>query len=76
MAVTSIWPIKGRVKAVIDYANDPGKVKASSLSEQAALHSVSGVLDYAADGAYAGFVCNDGKSVLYHLKPRVRGRPI
>ena len=49
MAVTSIWPIKGRVKAVIDYANDPSKVKASSQAEQAALHSVSGVLDYAAD---------------------------
>lgn len=49
MAVTSIWPIKGRVKAVIEYANDPSKVKDSSLADQAALHSVSGVLDYAAN---------------------------
>ena len=49
MAVTSIWPIKGRVKAVIDYANDPSKVKASSQAEQAALHAVNGVLEYAAD---------------------------
>ena len=49
MAVTSIWPIKGRVKAVIDYANDPSKVKSSSQAEQAALHTVNGVLEYAAD---------------------------
>ena len=49
MAVTSIWPIKGRVKAVIDYANDPSKVKSSSQTEQAALHAVNGVLEYAAD---------------------------
>ena len=49
MAVTSLWPIKGRVKAVIEYANDPTKVKDSSQSEQAALHSVSGVLEYAAN---------------------------
>lgn len=49
MAVTSIWPIKGRVKAVIDYANDPSKIKASSQAEQTALHTVNGVLDYAGD---------------------------
>ena len=69
MAVTSIWPIKGRVKAVIDYANDPSKVKASSQVEQAALHAVNGVLEYAANDlktelrVYAhGINCSLGKA--------------
>lgn len=49
MAVTSLWPIKGRIKAVIDYANDPSKVTARSQLDQAVLHSVSDVLEYAVD---------------------------
>ena len=37
MAVTAIWPIKGRVGKVIDYARNPEKVHESSYEEQAAL---------------------------------------
>lgn len=46
MAVTSIWPIKGRVDKVIDYARNPEKTTEASRKK---LHEIEGVLDYAAD---------------------------
>ena len=50
MAVTSIWPIKVRVDRVIKYACNPEKthVKESALTE--AMHQISNVAEYAADG--------------------------
>ena len=49
MAVTSIWPIKGRVDQVINYARNPEKTTEHSHGELAALHSIDGVVEYAAD---------------------------
>ena len=49
MAVTSIWPIKGRVDQVIHYARNPEKTTAGKYRDQAALHSIDGILEYAAD---------------------------
>ena len=49
MAVTSIWPIKGRVDQVINYARNPKKTTERSYNELAALHSIDGVVEYAAD---------------------------
>ena len=47
MAVTSIWPIKGRVDKVINYARNPEKTHDKErLSE---LHEIEGVVVYAAD---------------------------
>jgi len=46
MAVTSIWPIKGRVDQVINYAQNPEKTMGSG---RVALHTIDGVLEYAAD---------------------------
>ena len=47
MAVTSIWPIKGRVDKVISYARNPEKT--TEYSELSALHTVGNVIEYAAD---------------------------
>ena len=49
MAVTSIWPIKGRVDRVIDYARNPEKTTETGYEELASLHAVDDVLEYAAD---------------------------
>lgn len=49
MAVTAIWPIKGRVGKVIDYARNPEKVHENSFEDQAALHTIDGVVEYAAN---------------------------
>ena len=47
MAVTSIWPIKGRVDKVLNYARNPEKTHDKErLSE---LHEIEGVVEYAAD---------------------------
>lgn len=47
MAVTSIWPIKGRVDKVINYTRNPEKTHdKEKLSE---LHEIEGVVEYAAD---------------------------
>lgn len=46
MAVTSIWPIKGRIDQVIRYAQNPEK---TAESGRAALHTIDGVMEYAAD---------------------------
>ena len=47
MAVTSIWPIKGRVDKVISYARNPEKT--TEYSELSALRTVGNVIEYAAD---------------------------
>ena len=49
MAVTSIWPIRGRVGKVIDYARNPEKVTEGSFKKQAELHMIEGVMEYAAN---------------------------
>ena len=49
MAVTSIWPIKGRVDKVINYARNPEKTAEEYLGEQSAMHTIDGVVEYAAD---------------------------
>lgn len=50
MAVTSIWPIKGNPKSVIDYARNPEKTVERSAEAMADLHAINGVIEYAADG--------------------------
>jgi hypothetical protein len=49
MAVTSIWPIKGRVDKVINYARNPEKTTEASYEELASLHAIDNVVEYAAD---------------------------
>ena len=49
MAVTAIWPIKGRVDKVIDYVRNPEKTTEAGLPELASLHAVEDVVEYAAD---------------------------
>ena len=49
MAVTSIWPIKGRIDKVIDYARNPEKTTERSIHEVAALHAIDDVVEYAVD---------------------------
>lgn len=49
MAVTSLWPIRNRVDHVIDYARNPEKTTQAGYGEQAALHTIDGVMEYAAD---------------------------
>ena len=51
MAVTSIWPIKGRVDKVINYACNPEKTTEAYYVENAALHVIDDVVEYAADDA-------------------------
>lgn len=49
MAVTSLWPIKGRVDRVINYARNPEKTTEASYEELASLHAIDDVVEYAAD---------------------------
>ena len=49
MAVTSLWPIKNRLDKVINYVRNPEKITEEYYSENAAMHIIDGVLDYAAD---------------------------
>lgn len=49
MAVTSIWPIKYRLDKVINYVRNPEKITEEYYSENAAMHVIDGVLEYAAD---------------------------
>lgn len=49
MAVTSIWPVKGRVDQVITYVRNPEKTTEAFLSEMAALHAIQDVVEYAAN---------------------------
>ena len=49
MAVTSIWPIKGRVDRVINYARNPEKTTEGGYEELASFHAVDNVVEYAAN---------------------------
>ena len=49
MAVTSIWPIAGKLNGVIEYAINPAKTSVASREETAALHAIDNVMEYAAD---------------------------
>ena len=49
MAVTSIWPIKGRVDKVINYARNPEKTREESKKDLSTLHEIVGVIEYASD---------------------------
>ena len=49
MAVTSIWPIRGRVDDVINYAKNPEKTSEGNTEILASLHAVDDVVEYAAD---------------------------
>ena len=49
MAVTSIWPISRNPSVVIDYARNPEKTVEKGAEAMAALHKISGVIEYAAD---------------------------
>ena len=49
MAVTSIWPIKNRLDKVIRYVENPEKITEEYYSENAAMHIIDGVVEYAAD---------------------------
>lgn len=49
MAVTSIWPIKGRLDVILKYASNPEKTVESNYINQSELHSVDNVIEYAAD---------------------------
>ncbi len=49
MAVTSIWPIKGRASRIITYIRNPEKTVEEYYSEAAAMHAIDGVVVYAAD---------------------------
>ena len=49
MAVTSIWPIKGKISKVINYARNPEKTTQAFSLDQASLHAIDGVVEYAAN---------------------------
>lgn len=49
MAVTSIWPVKSNLSKVIRYVENPEKTTEETRDEQAALHSIDGVVQYAAN---------------------------
>lgn len=49
MAVTSIWPIKYRLDKVIRYVENPEKITEEYYAENAAMHIIDGVVEYAAD---------------------------
>lgn len=49
MAVTSIWPVTSNLSKVIRYVENPEKTSEVSTAEQSALHTIDGVVQYAAD---------------------------
>ena len=51
MAVTALWPVKSRLDKVITYVRNPEKVTEEFAAENAALHTIGGVMEYAADDA-------------------------
>ena len=61
MAVTSIWPIKGRVDKVINYARNPEKTTEAARPEQAALHAIDGVVEF--------FTFNKFRELRQHVFP-------
>lgn len=49
MAVTSIWPVSGRVENVIDYAANPEKTTLTNPEASSAFHAIDNVLEYTAN---------------------------
>ena len=49
MAVTAIWPIKGRLDQVITYVRNPEKTTQEFLPDMAALHAIRDVVEYTTD---------------------------
>ena len=49
MAVTSIWPISNPPRKVIDYVRNPEKTVEQAAETLAAMHTINGVIEYAAD---------------------------
>lgn len=49
MAVTSIWPIKGRLDVILKYACNPEKTVEKNYTAQSELHAIDSVIEYAAD---------------------------
>lgn len=49
MAVTSIWPIKGRFDQVITYVRNPEKTSEAFLPDMTALHAIRDVMEYTMD---------------------------
>lgn len=49
MAVTAIWPIKGRIDGVINYARNPEKTTEKAMADVAAMHAVKNVMEYTAN---------------------------
>lgn len=79
MAVTSIWPIKGSVSSVIEYARNPEKTKDKNLEKTAAMHAISGVIEYAANeiktekSVYVtGINCSEGSAAKDFNETRLR----
>ena len=44
-----MWPIKGRVDKVINYARNPEKTTEKVYQDLSGLHAINGVVEYAAD---------------------------
>ena len=49
MAVTAIWPYKGRVREVMDYVTDPEKTAANGAERLAELHAAGGTEDISSE---------------------------
>lgn len=49
MAVTSIWPIKGRFNKIITYVRNPEKTTEQVLPDMTALHAINDVVEYTTD---------------------------
>ena len=49
MAITAIWPIKNSIEKVINYVQNPKKITEEYYAENAALHIIDGVMEYAED---------------------------
>ena len=49
MAVTAIWPVKSRLDKVISYVQNPEKITEEYYAENAAMHIIDGILEYAGD---------------------------
>ena len=49
MAVTSIWPVSGRIENVIDYAANPEKTALVNPEASSAFHAIDHVLEYTAN---------------------------
>lgn len=49
MAVTSIWPIKGRFDKIITYVRNPEKTTEATLPDMTALHAINDVVEYTMD---------------------------